>query len=223
MPGESNPHAVIGSSLLTVYRGSVSFSLPLHSSATHIRAAARSPAHKTRIGRRYVSLALAYQVEATALSIPSAPCSCIHSFAPTFLISCVMSNRASFLSTTGLLRSTSSASAASVYSTKSNATKPSTITSQTEKPASRLQRLKNLKKLKLSPTSSDASPKPKRRITGGVIPMGSTFIVGMAVVMSLCFVMVISFAFIGAEDAPVFKDVLNDLAQHNPGVSLRCA
>lgn len=46
------------------------------------------------------------------------------------------------------------------------------------------------------------------------------FIVGMAVVLSLFYIGALSFAFIGAEDEPVFKDMLNDLAKNNPGVSL---
>ena len=86
--------------------------------------------------------------------------------------------------------------------------------SQSDKSTSRMPRQKHLKKLQLS---TDASPKP--RGTGGVIPLGPTFIVGMAIVLSLCFIGVISFAFIGAEDAPVFKSTLSDLAAENPGVS----
>lgn len=127
-----------------------------------------------------------------------------------------MSNRHSFLSTTGLLRSSSSASNASFTPSAYGSSKAAkaTPTLQTEKPTGRLQRLKNLKELKLS---SDISP--KSHSTGGIIPLDPTFIVGMAIVMSLCFVGVISFAFIGAEDTPVFKDVLNGLAQTSPGVS----
>lgn len=74
-------------------------------------------------------------------------------------------------------------------------------------------RSKNLKKLTLA---------PKLRLDlhaqAGVVPLGSTFIVGIAIVISLFFIISISFAFVGAEDEAVFKDILDSLAETNPGV-----
>lgn len=129
-----------------------------------------------------------------------------------------MSTRHSFLSTTGLLRSPSSASLAStvpsMYSAH-EASKPA-APMVSEKTSSRLQRVKNLRKLRL-PTDVTQ----RLRGTSGVIPLGSTFIVGIAIIMSLFFIGAISFAFIGGEDAPAFQDVLNNLAQTSPGVSVK--
>lgn len=48
--------------------------------------------------------------------------------------------------------------------------------------------------------------------------MGPMFVVGMAVVLSLLFIGAISFAFIGAEEEQIFKDLLNDIAQNTSGV-----
>ena len=41
----------------------------------------------------------------------------------------------------------------------------------------------------------------------------------MAVLFSIVFIGAISLAFVGAEDDPVFQDVLNEIARDNPGVS----
>ncbi|KAI0345843.1 hypothetical protein BDW22DRAFT_1324837 [Trametopsis cervina] len=127
-----------------------------------------------------------------------------------------MATRHSFLSTTGLIRSSSSASSvASTYLTsqplrgESGGHHGSTCRQSTKS--------KNIKNLVL-PTSTPTLP--KTRVNAGVIPLGPTFIVGIAVVISLFFIGAISFAFIGAEEEAVFKDLLNDLAQHNPGIVL---
>lgn len=128
-----------------------------------------------------------------------------------------MSTRHSFLSTTGLIRSSSSASTASHYPSVYGGPKSSLPSLSEKKSATgRFQRLENLKKLKL-PDISDAAV--KLRGTGGVVPLGPTFIVGIAIIMSLFFIGAVSFAFIGAEDAPVFQNTLNDLAKSSPGVS----
>lgn len=127
-----------------------------------------------------------------------------------------MSTRHSFLSTTGLIRSSSSVSNANLAPSvrAGSGTSRSTKTSQDPGPRS-----KNFKKLKLG--AGVESVKTKLRGSAGVIPLGPTFIVGIAVVMSLFFIGALSFAFIGAEDEPMFQKTLNELAKEHPGVSLR--
>jgi hypothetical protein len=122
-----------------------------------------------------------------------------------------MASRHSFLSTTGLIRAPSSASIASKYSTSSaNAEIGQTKSSK---------KAKNVKNLSL-PNVSAALPSLKLRAHGGVVPLGPRFVIGMAVALSLLFIGALSCAFIGAEEDAVFKDLLNDLAVNNPGVSI---
>ena len=73
--------------------------------------------------------------------------------------------------------------------------------------------MKNLKKLRLPIESAK-----KLRGTAGVIPLGPAFIVGIAIIMSLFFIGALSFAFVGGEDVPVFREILDDLANNDPGV-----
>ncbi|EKM49539.1 uncharacterized protein PHACADRAFT_265076 [Phanerochaete carnosa HHB-10118-sp] len=131
-----------------------------------------------------------------------------------------MSTRHSFLSTTGLIRSSSSASTASFSPSTSKSTK-STLPSFGKQ--GKLRNFRNLKSLTLSTKPEPEKPKPEKpkvRGSGGVIPLGPTFIVGISIVISLFFIGSLSFAFIGAEDAPVFRDTLDSLADQNPGLVL---
>ena len=128
-----------------------------------------------------------------------------------------MATRHSFLSTTGLIRAPSNASSVvSLYPASS----PVDSSTSTQKKTKNL-KSKNIKNLTLQATPSQQQTSLKRRIhSGGVIPLGPVFIVGMAVVLSLFYIGALSFAFIGAEDELVFKDMLNDLAMNDPGVSV---
>ncbi|GJE99627.1 hypothetical protein PsYK624_158980 [Phanerochaete sordida] len=136
-----------------------------------------------------------------------------------------MATRHSFLSTTGLLRSPSSASTASYAPSFAAGSPPAAPGKPT-----RFRHFKNLKSLTLSPKAKTESPAPPpvkpqleppaRRGSGGVIPLGPVFIVGMAIVISLFFVGALSFAFIGAEDEPVFRATLDKLAAESPGIVL---
>ena len=127
-----------------------------------------------------------------------------------------MATRHSFLSTTGLIRAPSNASSVVSLYPASSPVDSSTSTQKTKNLKS-----KNIKNLTLQATPSQQQTSLKRRIhSGGVIPLGPVFIVGMAVVLSLFYIGALSFAFIGAEDELVFKDMLNDLAKNDPGVSV---
>ncbi len=65
------------------------------------------------------------------------------------------------------------------------------------------------------PSSSKALTK-----RAGVVPLGPTFIVSMAVTLSLLFILVIMCAFISDEDeTPAFASMLDDVAANTPGVS----
>ncbi|KAI0086473.1 hypothetical protein BDY19DRAFT_960057 [Irpex rosettiformis] len=125
-----------------------------------------------------------------------------------------MATRHSFLSTTGLIRAPSNAS--SIVSLYPASSPPVDAESSTQKKTKNL-KSKNIKNLTLPPTET---PNLKRRAHAGVIPLGPVFIVGMAVVLSLFYIGALSFAFIGAEDEAVFKDMLNDLARNDPGILL---
>ena len=119
-----------------------------------------------------------------------------------------MSTRHSFLSTTGLIRSPSSGSTLPSHHASSRGTKTGNTpffhrAKPSEKPA--------------QPKSFH--PLQKLRTTAGVVPLGPTFLVIMAVLFSIVFIGAISLAFVGAEDDPVFQDVLNEIARDNPGVS----
>lgn len=130
-----------------------------------------------------------------------------------------MSTRHSFLSTTGLLRPPSSASLAStvpsIYSVQTEAPVKSTQT-LSEKVSDKIPRMKNLKNLKKLRLPTETAK--RFRGNAGLIPLGPTFIVGIAIIMSIFFIGALSFAFIGGEDAPVFQEILDNLAHNNPGV-----
>ena len=67
-------------------------------------------------------------------------------------------------------------------------------------------------------------PTNKRRLGqayGGIIPMGITAILCLAISLSLIFIITISSAFMGSDgDEPYFKKILNSAAENNPGVYL---
>ncbi|THH01895.1 hypothetical protein EW026_g861 [Hermanssonia centrifuga] len=73
---------------------------------------------------------------------------------------------------------------------------------------------------KASNGSKKLTTKLRLHFNAGVIPLGPTFIVWMGIAISILFITAVSFAFIGAEDELVFKDLLNDIAEHSPGVVL---
>ncbi|KAI0076698.1 hypothetical protein K474DRAFT_1662571 [Panus rudis PR-1116 ss-1] len=110
-----------------------------------------------------------------------------------------MSTRHSFLSTAGLLRAPSSASAVSSHYAPSVAP---------ERQNSRAQSRRR---------GPIATTIPTR---AGVIPLGPTFIIIIAIIFSAVFISSISFAFIGAEEEPAFRDLLNDVANNDPGIVL---
>lgn len=66
------------------------------------------------------------------------------------------------------------------------------------------------------------NPMNKRRTGqahGGIVPMGISTILCLAISLSLFFITAISFAFMGSDgDEPYFKKTLNSVAQNNPGV-----
>lgn len=104
-----------------------------------------------------------------------------------------MSNRHSFLSTTGLIRAPSNASALSQVKAPKHA-----------KPGKKPSRVKTA----------------LTRTKAGILPVGTRFIVGMAILFSLFFIFSLSCAFIGTEDdEPPFKDMLDSVAANDPGVS----
>ena len=109
-----------------------------------------------------------------------------------------MSTRHSFLSTTGLIRAPSNAS----------------TLSQVDPP-------------KYAKSSGTKSKKPSgaktvlSRTRAGILPLGTRFIVGMAILFSLFFIFSLSCAFIGTEeDEPPFKEMLDNVAANDPGVSV---
>lgn len=62
----------------------------------------------------------------------------------------------------------------------------------------------------------------KQRLLGhaGIIPMGISTVIMLAVTLSLFFILSICFAFMGSDgDEPHFKKTLNDVAKNHPGVS----
>ncbi|KAH8104622.1 hypothetical protein BXZ70DRAFT_599275 [Cristinia sonorae] len=129
-----------------------------------------------------------------------------------------MSTRHSFLSTTGLLRTPSSGSTMSHMSNVTHLQAPPRGTKPGKRP------------LFLHRNTPPDPPKPKtktsfapvKRLTtrAGIVPLGPTFLVAMAMLFSLFFIASISFAFIGAEDEPEFRDLLNDIARNDPGIVL---
>ncbi|KAI0770235.1 hypothetical protein C8Q74DRAFT_1201513 [Fomes fomentarius] len=123
-----------------------------------------------------------------------------------------MSTRHSFLSTTGLIRPSSTMSMASTveshipyyHHAHSGGTKPGRKSSATTAPP--------------PPPPSSSKALTKR---AGVVPLGPTFIVSMAVTLSLLFILVIMCAFISDEDEkPAFASMLDDVAANTPGLVL---
>ena len=68
------------------------------------------------------------------------------------------------------------------------------------------------------------NPTDKRELGqahGGIIPMGIATILCLAILLSLLFIISISFAFMGSDgDEPYFKTILNSVAENSPGVYL---
>ncbi len=112
-----------------------------------------------------------------------------------------MSTRHSFLSTTGLVRGNTTSSTYSARQASSGGTKTG----------------------KNKQVTDDSKVTRSRKIVtrAGVIPLGPTFLIIIAFTFSVFFIASISFAFVGAEDEPTFKGLLEDIAHNNPGVS-RC-
>jgi len=106
-----------------------------------------------------------------------------------------MATRHSFLSTTGLIRAPSNTGrAASSRHAKSGGTKP-------EQPA--------------------CTRQPSIVTKAGILPLGPTFLIGIAIGFSLIFIISISCAFIGSDDdEPPFKNFLNNIAETSPGIVL---
>ncbi|TCD70138.1 hypothetical protein EIP91_004608 [Steccherinum ochraceum] len=150
-------------------------------------------------------------------------------------------NRHSFLSTTGLLRSPSSGSIMSVTSTYSQTPLASSSRGTTTTPLSTSQyskvsgpsRTRVLRGHRttlpepLQPAVQTMhefkrrSVAPRLRTRAGIVPLGPTFLVVMAVLFSLFFVGTISFAFIGSEEeTPPFKTMLDAVARDTPGIVL---
>ncbi|KAI9058304.1 hypothetical protein FKP32DRAFT_1669200 [Trametes sanguinea] len=113
-----------------------------------------------------------------------------------------MSTRHSFLSTTGLIRPPSVASVAESTITPSRHAKPGGT-----KPGDRV----HPRELQ--------TRKPVAR--AGVIPLGPAFIVGLAVFLSLLFILAVSCAFIPDEDEKMtFGAILDNVAANTPGIVL---
>ncbi|KAJ3480737.1 hypothetical protein NLI96_g8140 [Meripilus lineatus] len=110
-----------------------------------------------------------------------------------------MSTRHSFLSTTGLLRASSSASTYSFRQATPESTKPRKTKNETYKTESITRKVVT---------------------RAGVIPLGPAVLVVIAFTFSLIFIASISFAFIGSEDEPIFKDLLEDIVHNSPGIVL---
>ena len=81
--------------------------------------------------------------------------------------------------------------------------------------------------VKSNKRSSTTSKKPalSRRLGGGITPLGPSFLVGLAALLSIFFIISVSMVFVGAADEEdPFKELLDNAAQNNPGVStLSCS
>ncbi|KAI0699303.1 hypothetical protein C8T65DRAFT_303943 [Cerioporus squamosus] len=123
-----------------------------------------------------------------------------------------MSTRHSFLSTTGLLRPSSAMSTLSMaddYTTPSHARSGSTRSGR--KPPS------------TAPPGPRPLPQSSKSLTtrAGILPLGPGFLVGMAVTLSVLFILVIMCAFIPDDDeTPAFAGILDDIAVNSPGIVL---
>lgn len=75
-------------------------------------------------------------------------------------------------------------------------------------------------KKSIKSTSSVKKPVLARRLTGGIRPLGPSFLVGLAALLSLFFIISVSMVFVGAADEEdPFKELLDNAAKTNPGVS----
>ncbi|KAH9850124.1 hypothetical protein C2E23DRAFT_735631 [Lenzites betulinus] len=126
-----------------------------------------------------------------------------------------MSTRHSFLSTTGLIRPPSAASfiddaaAAPHRHARPGGTKPGRRTHKPTTP------------VPSAGPSSGSSPSRASRTKAGIVPLGPAFVVGIAVLLSLLFILAISCAFIADEDErPMFAALLDDAAANTPGIVL---
>ncbi|KAI0755042.1 hypothetical protein C8Q80DRAFT_1142550 [Daedaleopsis nitida] len=123
-----------------------------------------------------------------------------------------MSTRHSFLSTTGLIRPSSVLSTASVAES-----------SYTSHYHSRTGSIKHGRRPTAKNTATPPPPLPKIPLTtkAGIIPLGPTFLVAMAVGLSLLFILVMTCAFIPDEnEKPAFAGMLDDVAENTPGIVL---
>ncbi|TFK88198.1 hypothetical protein K466DRAFT_585745 [Polyporus arcularius HHB13444] len=121
-----------------------------------------------------------------------------------------MSTRHSFLSTTGLIRPSS---AMSTLSTADDYTTPSHARSGSTRPGR-----KPTAATPLRPPPPSSKPLTTR---AGILPLGPGFLVGMAVTLSLLFILVIMCAFIpDTDETPAFAGMLNDIAANSPGIVL---
>lgn len=62
----------------------------------------------------------------------------------------------------------------------------------------------------------------RRRLFGprhGITPMGSEFLITLAFLFSILFILSISLSFTKASEPPIFSDILNNVAKTDPGVS----
>lgn len=132
-------------------------------------------------------------------------------FIPTFLAippllsPSTMSTRHSFLSTTGLIRPMSAASFAS----------PADDYLPDRFAPSGISTSRRMRKSTVPPPQTN----PTLTTRAGIIPLGPTFLVCMAVALSLLFIGTISLAFIADEDKPpATAAILNDVAANTPGV-----
>ena len=115
-----------------------------------------------------------------------------------------MSTRHSFLSTTGLIRPSSVA-----YATED------VLPSRHAPPC-------GTKRGRRALQTKAANEPPVHRARAGIIPLGPAFIIGLAVFLSILFILSLSCAFLADEDGkPAFAALLDDVAANTPGVSVR--
>ncbi|KAI0632341.1 hypothetical protein C8Q77DRAFT_918090 [Trametes polyzona] len=128
-----------------------------------------------------------------------------------------MSTRHSFLSTTGLIRPPS---AASSYTESSSAPAHKHARPNGTKSSGRRTHIGTPPAPPL-PTTGPNLPPLKPLTRAGVMPLGPAFVVGIAALLSLLFVLAVSCAFIGDDDnPPPFAALLDDTAANAPGIVL---
>ncbi|KAI0333652.1 hypothetical protein GY45DRAFT_1271339 [Cubamyces sp. BRFM 1775] len=114
-----------------------------------------------------------------------------------------MSTRHSFLSTTGLIRPSST-----------------TFIPEDVLPSRHAQPC-GTKRGRRTPKTKTGDEPPVHRARAGIIPLGPAFITGLAVLLSLLFILSISCAFLADEGAqPAFAALLDDVAANTPGIVL---